>query len=112
MNGDAFSVTGMESALRQKETDGTAPLLGVNVDTWFWMLDLFAGRFGLGEGTSGLFLQICAHVSSCAHLTHRGVCVLWRVLSNFVLLCLHGKRPKANKETRVAVCFSLSLPEA
>lgn len=76
-----------------------------------WLLESFAGQFNLKEGTSGLFLQICVHASKCVHLTHQGVCPIWSVLANFILLCLHGKRSKANIETRVMACFALQLPE-
>lgn len=67
----------------------------------FWVLNLFAGQCNLKEGTSGLFLQICVHMSKRVHLTHQGVCPIWSVLANFVLLCLHGKRSKANIETEL-----------
>lgn len=73
----------------------------------FWLLELFAGQIYPKEGTSGLFLQICVHASKCVHLTHQGVCPIWGVLANFILLCLHGKRSKANIETRVMACFVL-----
>lgn len=77
----------------------------------FWLLELFAGPFNLKEGTSGLFLQICVHASKCVHLTPQGVCPIWSVLANFILLCLHGKRSQANIETQVTACFALKLPE-
>lgn len=71
------------------------------------VLQLFVRRYNRREGTSGLFLQICVHASKCVHLTHQGVCPIWSVLANFILLCLHGKRSKANIETRVMACFAL-----
>lgn len=76
----------------------------------FWLLELFAGQFNLNEGTSGLFVQNCVHASKCVHLTQLGVCPIWSVLANFILLCLHGKRSKAIIETRVMACFALKLP--
>lgn len=74
----------------------------------FWLLELFAGlQFQLQKGTSGLFLKICEHTSKCVRLTHQGVCPIWSVLANFILLCLHGKRSEASIETRVMACFAL-----
>lgn len=56
-------------------------------------------------------LQVCfcksVHASKCVHLTHQGVCPIWSVLANLFLLCLHGKRSKANIETWVMACFAL-----
>ncbi len=75
----------------------------------FLLLELFAGHFNVKEGTSGLFLQICVHASKCVHLTHQGVCPIWSVLANFILLCLHGKRSKANVETSVMTCFAIKF---
>lgn len=48
---------------------------------------------------------------SVFQLAHRGVCPIWSVLSNFILLCLHGRRSKANAETQVMTCFALWLPD-
>lgn len=121
MYGDAVSVSGNRSkcvpCLCQRQTvhaqtantqrgccatssESTSMLL-------FWLLELCAGQIKMKEGTSGLFLQICVHASKCVHLTHQGVCPIWSVLVNFILLCLHGKRSKVNIETRVMACFAL-----
>lgn len=65
----------------------------------FWVLIMFVGHFNLKEGTSGLVPQICVHQSKCVDLAPQGVCPIWSVLAKFILLCLHGKRSKANIET-------------